>query len=207
MTVTRPATGVLYLHGDRQRVDTWVRRGQAPCFVVPLSGWIAVVPAGAAPAPAPYDAGHLVLASRGVPSNLRSALGLFDIDGRAVVTVHPAGWRAVPRWLVWESGRGTARVPSLPAASPMDLVRAAGVAPEVEREVRAVLAERSAAVTDVLGDLVELLALPGERLVFGRGVKSAEGSTLVEPEERSVRQYERLVLERTEIRDTVTGSS
>ncbi|UIJ34221.1 hypothetical protein [Allobranchiibius sp. GilTou73] len=207
MTATRPATGVLYLHGDRQRVDTWVRRGQAPCFVVPLSGWTAVVPAGAAPAPAPYDAGHLVLASRGVPSNLRSALGLFDIDGRAVVTVHPAGWRAVPRWLVWESGRGTARVPSLPAASPMDLVRAAGVAPEVEREVRAVLAERPAAVTDVLGDLVELLALPGERLVFGRGVKSAEGSTLVEPEERSVRQYERLVLERTEIRDTVTGSS
>ena len=207
MTTTRPATGVLYLQGDRQRVDAWVRRGAAACFVVPLSGWTAVVPAGAASAPAPYDAGHLVLASRGVPSNLRSALGLFDIDGRAIVTVHPAGWRAVPRWLVWESGRGTARVPSLPSASPADLVRAAGVAPEVEREVRAVLAERSTAVSDILGDLVGLLALPGERLVLGRGLKSAEGSTLVEPDQRSVRQYERIVLERNEIHDTVTGSS
>ena len=207
MATTRPATGVLYLQGDRHRVDGWVRRGQAACFVVPLAGWTAVVPAGAASAPSPYDAGHTVLASRGVPSNLRSAVGLFDIDGRAVVTVHPAGWRAVPRWLVWESGRGTARVPSLPAGSPADLVRAAGVSPEIEREVRAVLAERSAAVPDVLGDLVELLALPGEHLVHGRGVKSAEGSTLVEPEERSVRQYERIVLERGEIRDSVTGSS
>lgn len=207
MVATRPNTGVLYLQGDRQRVDTWVRRGSAPCFVVPLAGWIAVVPAGPASAPSPYDGAHTVLASRGVPSGLRSAVGLFDLDGRAVATVHPAGWRAVTRWLVWESGRGTARIPSLPSAAPADLLRAAGGDPDVEREVRAVLAQRSAAVSDVLGELFDLLGLPGEQLMLGRGVKSAQGSTLVEPETRSVRQYERAVTERKELRDTVSGTS
>lgn len=207
MVTTRPDTGVLYLHGDRSRVEAWVKRGSAPCYVVPLTGWTAVVPAGAAAVAPPYDAGPAVLLARVVPAGLRSAVGFFQIDGRVVVTVHPTGWRAVTRWLVWESGRGVARVPSLPAALPADLVDAAGVAASVQREVRDVLAERSSAVSDVLADLVGVLAFPGDRLVLGRGVRSADGAVLVEPDARSVRQYQRITSERTEIRDTIVGSA
>lgn len=202
---TQPDTGVLYFQGDRPRVEAWVRRGATPCYVVPLGGWTGVVPAGAAAAPSPYDVGPAVLMARVVPSGLRSAVGFFLVDGRVVVTVHPTGWRAVTRWLVWESGRGVARVPSLPAASPADLVRAAGVAAPVQREVRDVLAERSSAVSDVLADLVGVLAFPGEQLVLGRGVRSAEGAVLVEPDVRSVLQYQRITAERNEIRDTLVG--
>lgn len=207
MMTTRPDTGVLYLQGDRPRVEAWVKRGGAPCYVVPLAGWTAVVPAGAAVAPPPYDRGPGLLLARVVPSGLRSAIGFFQIDGRVVVTVHPTGWRAVTRWMVWESGRGVARVPSLPAASPADLVRAAGVAESVHGEVRDVLAERSSAVSDVLADLVSVLAFPGERLVLGRGVRSTQGAVLVEPEARSVRQYQRITTERKEIHDTLAGPS
>lgn len=205
MVTTQPDTGVLYLQGDRARVEAWVRRGSAPCYVVPLGEWTGVVSAGAVAAPSPYDGGPAVLMARVVPSGLRSAVGFFLIDGRVVVTVHPTGWRAVTRWLVWESGRGVARVPSLPAASPADLVRAAGVAAPVQREVRDVLAERSSAVSDVLADLVGVLALPGERFVLGRGVRSAEGAMLIEPDARSVLQYQRITSERKEIHDTMVG--
>lgn len=207
MVIARPDTGVLYVQGDRGRAQAWVKRGSVPCYVLPLARWTAVVPAGAAAAPAPYDVGPSVLLSRTVPSGLCSAMGFFEIDGRVVVTVHPAGWRAVTRWLIWESGRGIARVPSLPAALPADLVRAAGVAGSVEHEVRDVLAERSSAVSDVLADLVGVLAFPGDRLVLGRGVRSAEGAVLVEPDSRSVRQYQRITSERQEIHDTIVGSS
>lgn len=207
MVTTRPDTGVLYLQGDRSRVEAWVKRGSAPCYVVPLAGWTAVVPAGAAAAAPPYDAGPGVLLARVVPVGLRSSVGFFQIDGRVVVTVHPTGWRAVTRWLVWESGRGVARVPSLPAALPADLVRAAGVPAAVQRGVRDVLAERSSAVSDVLADLVGVLAFPGDRLVLGRGVRSADGAVLVEPDARSVRQYQRITAERTEIHDTIVGSA
>ncbi len=207
MAATRPSTGVLYLRGDRRRVDVWVRRGSAPCFVVPYSQWTAVVPSGKVAVPPPYDEAHAVLASRGVPSGMRSAIGLFDIEGRVVVTVHPVGWRAITRWLIWEPGGGIAASPQLQSASSDDLMRAAGVGDGAKNEVRAVLADRSAAVADVLSELVGILGLPGERLVLGRGVKSAPGSILVEPDARSVRNYKQVVSERGEVRDTWTEPS
>lgn len=206
MVSTRPSTGVLYLKGDGPRAQTWVARGSAPCYVVPLAGWSAVVPAGPAAAPAPYDAGPALLLARVVPSAMRSAVGFFQIDGRLIATVHPPGWRAVTRWLVWESGRGLARLPSLPAAQPADLVRAAGVTADVEQDLRDIFAERSSAVSDVLADVVGVLGLPGERLVLGRGVRSADGAVLVEPAARSVRQFQRITSERKEIHDTIAGT-
>ncbi|MEO8851904.1 MAG: hypothetical protein ABI360_09265 [Allobranchiibius sp.] len=207
MAPSQPSTGVLYLRGDRRRVDAWVRRGSAPCFVVPYADWTAVVPSGPVPVPPPYDEAHTVLASRGVPSGMRSAIGLFDIDGRIVLTVHPVGWRAITRWLIWEPGRGIAAAPHLQSASSADLVRAAGVDDAAKDEVRAVLADRSSAVADLLGELVDILELPGDRLALGRGVKSAPGSTLVEPDARSVRDFERVVQERKEVHDTLTKLS
>lgn len=199
----RPNTGVLYLRGDRRRVGAWVRHGSAPCFVIPFADWTGVVPSGPVPVPPPFDEAHTVLAARAVPSGLRNAIGLFDIDSRVVVTVHPVGWRAMTRWLVWESGRGIASTPKLPSASTANLVRAAGVSDAIARDVRAVLARRTAAAADVLGELVDLLELPGDQLVLGKGVKSASGSTLVEPDSRSVRDYERVVHERQEIHDSL----
>lgn len=193
---------MLYLRGDRRRVDAWVRHGSAPCFVVPLAGWTGVVPSGPVAVPPPFDEAHTVLAARGVPSGMRNAIGLFDIDGRVVLTVHPVGWRAITRWLVWEPGRGIASMHQLPSASTANLVRAAGVSDATATDVRAVLADRTAGVADVLGELVDLLELPGDRMVLGKGVKSAAGSTLVEPDSRSVRDYERVVLERQEIHES-----
>ncbi len=207
MTGKAAGTGVLYLHGDRDRVDGWVRRGSGPCYVVPFAGWTAVVPAGSGQVPPPYDEPLSMLASRAVPSPMRSAIGLFSIDGRAVVTVQPTGWRAMARWLVWEPGRGAAGLQSLPTAAPADIVRAAGVQAQAARELRELFAERSGTVSDLLGEVVRLLALPGERLVHGRGVRSAEGSVLVEPGPKSVREYERVVTERREVHDAIAGPS
>ncbi|NNG40625.1 hypothetical protein HJ588_15270 [Flexivirga sp. ID2601S] len=193
-------SGVLLLHGDAKSASAWVRQGIVPSYVVPLAGWTAVVPGGAAQGPAPYDDRLTVTAARPVPARMRTALGFFEIGGRAVVVVHPRGWRALPRWLVWESGRGVAGLPSLPTARPGDLAMAAGVVPEATRPIRQVLAEHSALALDVLSDLMTTLALPGEELLRGGVVKSADDAALIEPDGKSVDRFARVTKEDKEIR-------
>lgn len=192
-------TGMLLLHGDAKTTSAWVRQGVVPSYVVPLAGWTAIVPGGPSQAGTPYDDPVRLLLARRVPSRMRAAIGLFRLDERAVVVVHPRGWRALPRWLVWERGEGVSVLPGHPAARPGDLAMAAGVVPESVRAIRDILTDRTALLEDLLPDLMGALALPGERLLSGQ-VKDADGAALIEPESRAVERFSRVTKEDREIR-------
>lgn len=176
-------------------VATWARRGLAPVHVVPLEGWTAVLPAGPSRVKPPYDDTIRTLAGRHVASRLRSAIGLFDVDGNAVVTVHPTGWRAIPRWLVWSPGRGVARPRHLAPGRPADLLAAAGIRDgRVRRDVRDIFVGSGGDVQGVLADLMGVLSLPGSGLLCGDlDPATAQGSTLVEPDEHQIDRFERIV--------------
>ena len=109
-----------------------------------------------------------MLAARPVPRRLRSALGFFTIDGRAVLTVQGQGWRPVVRWLVWEPGTGLVRAPDLELARPSDLLAAAGRHGD-PRAVADVVATRDGRADVIITDLLSVLGLPGADLV-GPGV-------------------------------------
>ncbi len=183
--------GLLLLNDDAKRVDLWVQRGIVPSFVVQLSGWAGVVPAGAARSDPPYDNPLTVLASAPVPMTMRAALGFFQIDGRAVMTVHPRRWRALPRWLVWEPGTGLVRV-NLPQGSPADLVRTAGVVDEQARVISRVLHDKQSTALDVLSDVLDALALPGGELLRGDEIAESDDAMLIEPNRRAVTRFERV---------------
>lgn len=183
--------GLLLLNDDAKRVDLWVQRGIVPSYVVQLSGWAAVAPAGPARGEPPYDDALTVIASMPVPMTMRSAMGFFQIDGRAVMTVHPRRWRALPRWLVWEPGRGLVRV-NLPQGTPADLVRAAGVVDEQERVISGVLRDKESTPLDVLSDVIDALALPGGPLLRGRTVEESDDAMFIEPHRRAVTRFERV---------------
>lgn len=195
------------MRGTPDAVSTWARRGLAPVHVVPLDEWTAVLPAGPSRARPPYDDTIQTLAGRPVASRLRSAIGLFAVDGHAVVTVHPSGWRAIPRWFVWSPGRGVARVSHLAPGRPADLLSAAGIPDgRVGRDIRDVLAEAAGDADRVLGDLMDVLMLPGSELFDGgQSPAAAPGSTLVEPDEEQIVKFERIVsdlaLHRSEMED------
>lgn len=186
---------MLLLRGRPDAVSTWARRGLAPVYVVPLDDWTAVLPAGPSRARPPYDDTIQTLAGRHVASRLRSAIGLFAVDGNAVVTVHPTGWRAIPRWFVWSPGRGVARPWHLAPGRPADLLTAAGIRDaRVGRDVRDILVEPGGDADGVLGDLMALLLLPGlDLLDGGQDPAVAQGSTLVEPDEQQVAKFEQIV--------------
>lgn len=192
-------SGVLLLHGDVKTATAWSRQGVVPSYVVPLAGWTAVVPGGPSQASKPYDDAVRLLLARRVPSRMRAAIGFFRFDDRGVIVVHPRGWRALPRWLVWERGDGVAGLPGLPLARPGDMAMAAGVVPEAVRSLRDILTDRTAVLDDVLADLMGALALPGERLLHGK-VKDAEGAALVEPTTKAVERFSRVTKEDNEIR-------
>ena len=188
---------MLLLRGRPDPVSAWARRGLSPVHVVPLEGWTAVLPAGPSRAMPPYDDTVKTLAGRHVASRLRSAIGLFAVDGNAVVTVHPTGWRAIPRWFVWSPGQGVTRPWHLNPGRPADLVAAAGVRDgRVRRDVRDVLVETCGDADSVLSDLMSLLSLPGSDLLDGaQDSATAQGSMLVEPDVEQIARFERVVSE------------
>ena len=186
---------MLLLRGRPDAVATWARRGLLPVHVVPLEGWTAVLPAGPSRAMPPYDDTLKALAGRPVASRLRSAIGLFAVDGNAVVTVHPCGWRAIPRWFVWSPGHGVMRPRHLAAGRPADLVMAAGTRDAAaRREVLDLLVDGGGDAQSVLRDLLAVLSLPGADLLDGgREPAAAQGSSLVEPDERHLARFERIM--------------
>ena len=167
------ARGLLLVSGGTGPVSTWVRRGLVACQVVALDPWTAVLPTETSSrAEAPYDDAVTMLAARPVPRRLRSALGFFTVDGRAVVTVQGPGWRSGTRWLVWEPGAGLVRAPGLELARPSDLLAAAGRQVDRSRDPRAVadlVASRDGRADAIILDLLSLLGLPGADLV-GPGI-------------------------------------
>ena len=186
---------MLLLRGEPDAVATWARRGLVPVHVVSLDGWTAVVPAGPSRAMPPYDDSLKALAGRPVASRLRSAIGLFAVDGNAVVTVQPSGWRAIQRWFVWSPGQGIVRPRRLAAGRPADLTAAAGTrTAAVRRAVLDLLVDGRGDARGVLADLLALLSLPGSDLLEGaRDPAASPGSTLVEPSERNVARFERVI--------------
>ena len=186
---------MLLLRGKPDAVATWAGRGLVPVHVVPLEGWTAVLPAGPSQAMPPYDDTLKMLAGRPVASRLRSAIGLFAVDGNAVITVHPAGWRAIQRWFVWSPGQGVVRPRHLVAGRPADLIAVAGARDGAARRgVRDVLVDAGGDADGVLGDLLSLLSLPGSDLLDGgQDPAAAQGSTLVEPDEQHVARFERII--------------
>ena len=186
---------MLLLRGEPDAVATWARRGLVPVHVVPLDGWTAVLPAGPSRAMPPYDDTLKALAGRPVASRLRSAIGLFAVDGNAVVTVQPSGWRAIQRWFVWSPGQGVVRTRHLATGRPADLTAAAGIHEGTTRRgVLDLLIDGGGDAHGVLGGLLVLLSLPGSDLLAGgQDPAAAQGSMLVEPSERHVARFERIV--------------
>ena len=187
--------GILLLRGTTDAVATWARRGLVPVYILPLEGWTAVLPAGPSRAMPPYDDSLKALAGRPVASRLRSAIGLFAVDGNAVVTVHPYGWRAVQRWFVWSPGQGVVRPRHLAAGRPADLIAAAGIRDgAARRRVLDLLVDGGGDASAVLGDLMALLSLPGFDLLDGaQDPTASQGFTQVEPSERQVARFEKIV--------------
>lgn len=191
----RHGRGVLLLRGEPEHVTRWAARGLVASRVVPLPSWTAVLPAEpSSRAQPPYDDALTVLASRPVAHRLRPAVGLFAIDGRAVVMVQGDGWRAVQRWLVWQPGRGATRAPGLHLARPGDLLTAAGAGSRgVGAELHALLREPRGDALGVLDELMSVLGLPGAALL-GDGPGRDQGE-LVEPDHRVVARFDALMME------------
>lgn len=167
MTPTEPAarTAVVLSAGARAEVDRWVESSVVPVTVVPLEGWTAVVARGDSAVGAPYDDGVLVHAARALGPKAGPGLGFFVIDGRAVVTVHPAGRRRLVRWVVWDPEAGLLRPPGLDLAGPGELVTLAGSGPGTRDELVELLHELRVRPARMLQAVMATLGLPGTRLI------------------------------------------
>ena len=198
---------LLLLRSDTHRVTAWLRRGSVPAYVVPVGGWTAVVPAGSdARSSAPYDKSVPMLVARPVSSGLRAALCFAAIDDRAVLVLHPPGWRAVPRWLIWQSGQGPSGPTPFPSVRPTDLVSVAGISREDLPRVESVLRDTDQTADDLLHDLIDALGLPGAELLEAGAARHASGAALVEPDERSVRRFEKVTREERDIAEELKSS-
>ncbi len=186
---------MLLLRGEPDAVATWAQRGLVPVHILPLDGWTAVLPAGPSRATPPYDDTLKALAGRPVASRLRCAMGFFAVDGNAVITVQPSGWRAIERWFIWSPGQGVVRSRRLAAGRPADLTFAAGAREgAARRAVLDLLVDGRGDALGMLGDLLAILSLPGSDLLRGaRDPAASRGSNLVEPSERHVARFERVV--------------
>ena len=189
--------GLVLVRGRQGASARWLRRGLVAVAVVELPGWTGVCLAEReARSQAPYDVGLEVLAARPVPGRRRPSIGLFVVDGCAVVTVQPRGWRADQRWLVWEPGSGVRRAADLPPLPAALIVAAAGAGQRTTAgAVQELLRDVSGEPIDLLVALLRELGLPGEQLLRdGPGVHAVE----VHPSARSVAAFDRLVHERDE---------
>ena len=187
--------GMLLLQGEPDPVASWAQRGLMPVHIVPLEGWTAVLPAGACLVMPPYDDTVKTLAGRPVPSRLRSAIGLFAVDGNAVISTHVPGWRATQRWFVWTPGEGVVQPRQLLAGRPADLIAAAGTSERGARSlVRDILVDGGGDAPGLLSDLLDLLALPGADLLDGgQDPVTVPGCTTVEPDEQYVARFEKII--------------
>ncbi|MGO0577497.1 hypothetical protein [Ornithinimicrobium panacihumi] len=157
--------GLLLVGGPRGEVDSWVRRGVVPAVVAHVPGWTLVVASGDSELGPPYDDPTLLLAGRPVPEKVAPALGFFDIDGRAVITVHGPGRRRATGWVVWEPEVGLLRPPGLPLAGPAEITSVAGAPPEARDELVDLLHETRARVRPMLQAVMATLHLPAARII------------------------------------------
>ena len=192
--------------GPRREVASWVAGGVVPVTVVRLDGWVGVVARGGARTGEPYDDGPLMLAARVLGPKAGPGLGFFEIDGRAVITVHAPGRRKGPRWVVWEPDVGLLRPPGLELAGPAEVVSLAGAPAEVRDELVDLLHETRVRPARMLMAVMATLGLPGTRLVEDPGyVDSLPGATHHEPDQRQVGWFEDAVRDSVRLRRELGG--
>ena len=186
--------GLLLVRRSPASVSRWLRRGLVSVSVAPFGAWTGITLSDdRALSAAPYDVGLEVLAARPTPSRARPSIGLFDVHGRAAITVHPKGLRSQHLWLVWEPRRGVVETPELPRLRLPVLLAAAGAQGRVREEALAdVLRSGHGTPVDLLVTVLGLLGLPGKELLV-RG--HSAGATDVEPSARGVLAFDRLVAE------------
>ncbi|MFK5634955.1 MULTISPECIES: hypothetical protein [unclassified Ornithinimicrobium] len=194
-------TALVLLAGVRTEIAAWVSRSVVPLATVPLEGWTVVLGTGSTPVGAPYDDAGMLLAARPVPPRAGPALGFFELDGRAVVTVHGAGRRKGPTWVVWEPDLGLLRPPGLELAGPAEITRAAGAPAEVRDELVDLLHEKRARPVTMLQAVMATLGLPGARLLAEPArVEELPGTTLHQPAGRQVGWFEDAVADSVRLR-------
>lgn len=181
----------------------WAGRGLAPLTVASVDDWTVVMPAGRPAARSPYDEAVRVLAGRPVGLRMRPALGFFQLGRQAVITVHPARWRAVQRWAVWTPRDALVHLPDLPVARPIDIVEAARTLPAealalAEREIRGILQDGARDAPGVILATLATLGLPGAEVLSGRvDITTLPGSQVVVPNPRHARAFDRVLTEET----------
>lgn len=184
--------GLVLLGGDPEEVTAWAARTVVPLVVAPAAApWIVAVVAGEARVGAPYDDPALLVAGRPVPAKAGPALGFFEVDGRAVITVQGPGRRRGPRWVVWEPDLGLLRPPGLELAGPAELVRVAGADPDVRDELVDLLHETRSRPLRMLQAVMATLSLPLAR-VLGEPERAdaLDGAVRHEPQGREVDRFE-----------------
>lgn len=202
----RYQAAVVLAAGPRREVDAWVGAGVVPVTVVRLDGWIGVVARGGARTGQPYDDGPLMLAARALGPKAGPGLGFFEIDGRAVITVHAPGRRKGPRWVVWEPDVGLLRPPGLELAGPAEVCSLAGAAPGVRDELVELLHETRVRPARMLMAVMATLGLPGTRLVeHPAHVDTLPGATDHEPDRRQVGWFEDAVRDSVRLRRELGG--
>ncbi|OLT15047.1 hypothetical protein BJF80_11915 [Serinicoccus sp. CUA-874] len=195
------SAGLLLSAGPRAEVDTWVGASVVPVTVVPLEGWTAVVTRGGSQAGPPYEDGGLVSACRALPARAAPGLGFFEVDGRALVTVHGGGRRRRVRWVVWEPEQGLLRPPGLDLAGPAELVRLAGADPGTRDELVELLHETRVRPALMLQAVMATLGLPGTRLVEEPArADDLPGAVRVVPDRRQVEWFEDAVRDSVRLR-------
>ncbi|GGK61222.1 hypothetical protein [Ornithinimicrobium pekingense] len=194
-------TGLLLLGGSRREVDAWVAKHVAPLVVAPVKGWTLVAAVGSSSVGAPYDDAATVLAARPVPVKAGPALGFFEIDGRAVLTLHGTGRRRNPTWVVWEPDHGLLRPPGLELAGPAELVRTAGRPSSTRDELVDLLHETQARPVMMLQAVMATLELPGTRLLTDPLLaRELPEAVLHEPDARQVGWFEDSVADSVRLR-------
>jgi hypothetical protein len=196
-----PPTALVLLAGVRAEVASWVSRSVVPLASAPLEGWTVALGTGRTPVGAPYDDAGMLLAARPVSPRAGPALGFFELDGRAVVTVHAAGRRTGPTWVVWEPDLGLLRPPGLELAGPAEITRTAGAPAEVRDELVDLLHEKHARPVTMLQAVMATLGLPGVRLLADPArVDRLPGATRHTPSGRQVSWFEDAVADSVRLR-------
>lgn len=195
------ARGLVLLRGRPAEVDAWVGRSVVPLLRVPTEAWTGALVLGPSQVDAPYDDAATLLAARPVPARAGPALGFFEIDGRAVVTVHGPGRRRGPGWVVWEPDLGLLRPPGLELAGPGELVRIAGAGPHVRDELVDLLHEKRARPVVMLQAVLATLELPLAGTLADLGAATGlPGATRHEPRQRELGWFEDAVADSVRLR-------
>ncbi|MGB3686961.1 MAG: hypothetical protein WA991_14170 [Ornithinimicrobium sp.] len=176
--------GLWLSYGRLNHVNAWAATSVVPVLVTRMGLRTAVVPRGRSAIGAPYDDGATLCAARSAPARLAPAIGFWVIDERAVMTVQASGWRRQVRWVVWEPARGVLKPPGVPAATPTQVLSAAGGGNR--RDLVEMLAERHHPPARLLAAVVSLLGLPGAEVLLDPGV--AEGWPRVQVHDPAARE-------------------